>query len=220
MTTSDLKKSTIFFDFDNTITVCDVFDAMLMSFSRDDRWQELEQKWKRGEIGSKRCLEGQLKCVDITKGSLDEFLSTIPIDPYFKKLARFFQSRGSTPIIVSDNFDYIINRVLKNNGIGGIKVYSNELEFSRDKIRVRFPFTNKGCGTCAHCKKENMLANLRRNPTAVYIGDGRSDVCPATYANVVFAKGELSRYLNERRREHIPFESLKDVYLYFTRRRS
>jgi len=36
------KKSVIFFDFDNTIATCDVFDNMLLLFSRDDRWVELE----------------------------------------------------------------------------------------------------------------------------------------------------------------------------------
>lgn len=61
-------KCIVFFDFDNTIATCDVFDNMLPRFSRDDLWVELEKKWKDGKIGSKACLQGQLKGMVSNKG--------------------------------------------------------------------------------------------------------------------------------------------------------
>ena len=80
----------VFFDFDNTITTIDVIDDMLERFSGDDGWKDLEEKWKREEIGSRECLKGQVEGIGIDKEKLDNYLSTIKIDPYFKKLLNFF----------------------------------------------------------------------------------------------------------------------------------
>ena len=41
------KNLTVFFDFDNTITMSDVIDDMLERFSKDDGWKKLEEKWQR-----------------------------------------------------------------------------------------------------------------------------------------------------------------------------
>lgn len=47
------EKCVVFFDFDNTVATCDCFDNMLPRFSHDDLWVDLENKWKKGKIGSK-----------------------------------------------------------------------------------------------------------------------------------------------------------------------
>lgn len=62
-------KCIVFFDFDNTISTCDVFDSMLPRFSKDAFWIKLEKRWKSGKIGSKACLEGQIKGMSITKST-------------------------------------------------------------------------------------------------------------------------------------------------------
>ncbi|MDP2043906.1 MAG: hypothetical protein Q8K15_01905, partial [Candidatus Omnitrophota bacterium] len=108
----DPRKCIVFFDFDNTIATCDVFDNMLLLFSRNDRWVELEKKWRNGRIGSKTCLEGQLRGMHLDKKSLDAYLSKIKLDPYFKQLYRFLQVKKVKTIVLSDDFDYMINRIL------------------------------------------------------------------------------------------------------------
>ena len=130
----DPKKCVIFFDFDNTIATCDVFDNMLLLFSRDDRWVELEKRWRSGRIGSKTCLEGQLRGMDLNKQSLDGYLPKIKLDPYFKELYSFLRHKKIKTVILSDNFDYILNRVLKTNGIKNPKVFANKLKFTRNRV--------------------------------------------------------------------------------------
>ena len=46
----------------------------------------------------------------------------------------------------------------------------------------------------------------------MYVGDGRSDFCPALEADVVFAKDSLLKYLKKRQRPCIEFNNLGDVY--------
>ena len=62
------QKCVVFFDFDNTIATCDVFDSMLPRFSKDNLWVKLEKEWESGKIGSHACLKGQIKGI-VLQGS-------------------------------------------------------------------------------------------------------------------------------------------------------
>jgi len=212
------KKCIVFFDFDNTIATCDVFDNMLLLFSKDDRWVELEKRWKSGRIGSKTCLEGQLRGMDLNKKSLDAYLPKIKLDPYFKQIYRFLLAKKVKTFVLSDNYDYILNRVLKINGINKLKVYANKLSFSHGRIVTDYPFKDKNCQICAHCKTKNILAKSPKGSIIIYVGDGESDACPAKYAHVVFAKEHLLRHLKESKLDYMAFNTLKDIFIYLKRK--
>jgi len=208
----------VFFDFDNTITRKDIFDDMLVCFSKNQRWKKLERDWREGKIGSRACLSGQIKGIRINKDRLDSYLSDVKPDPYFKKLIHFFNLKKIKVTVLSDNFDYILKKVLDGNCNGRLKVYSNRLRLSRDRLIPAFPFADTRCRICAHCKKKNLLANAGMNSIIVYIGDGRSDICPAKYAHIVFAKEELLEFCRKEKLKHIPYKGLKQVYAYFKKR--
>lgn len=211
------KRHVVFFDFDNTITKSDVLDSIIPKFSKDDRWRALEDKWESGKIGSRECIRGQMKSVRITRQNLDRFLLGVKLDPYFKKIIKFLEEKEIQTIILSDNFDYILKKVLKNNDINNVEVYSNKVKFEKDKVVPLFPFMNKSCGRCAHCKKLNFMSKKKRDGLTIYIGDGRSDVCVSRHADIRFAKGYLMEVLDKEKKEHIPINGLKDVYDYFKR---
>jgi len=210
-------KNIVFFDFDNTISTSDVFDDMLVHFSRGKSWKKLEDKWNRGLIGSRECLAGQLKTINVAKKILDRYLSKIKLDPYFERLIRLLEENQIKAVILSDNFDYILNYILRCNGFGKLKVYSNSLKFARDRLMPAFPFVHKNCKICAHCKTKNLLANVKANSIIFYVGDGRSDICPAGYCDVVFAKEDLLNYYKDNELSCLLYNSLKDVYRYFKR---
>ncbi|MFA5275435.1 MAG: MtnX-like HAD-IB family phosphatase [Candidatus Omnitrophota bacterium] len=210
-------KCVVFFDFDNTIATCDVFDNMLPRFSQDDLWVKLEAKWKKGAIGSRACLEGQIKGLSITKRALDNYLSGIKIDPYFKIIVRGLESKRVKTFVLSDNFDYILKRILHLNGIKNLKIYSNKLRLVKDDLVPRFPYSSDKCHICAHCKTKNLLANVTKESIIIYIGDGRSDICPSKYADIVFAKDDLLKHFKDKNLTCFSYRNLKDVYDYFKR---
>ncbi len=212
------KKCIVIFDFDNTIATCDVFDNMLLLFSCDDRWVELEKRWKSGRIGSKTCLEGQLRGMDLNKRSLDAYLPKIKLDPYFKPIYKLLQSKKVKALVLSDNFDYIINQILKINKIKGLRVLANKLSFSRAKVVTDYPFKNKDCQICAHCKTKNLLEKSPKDALIIYVGDGSGDICPAKRAHIVFAKDNLLRYFKEHKLDFMAFHNLKEVYTYLKRK--
>ncbi len=207
--------TTVFFDFDNTITASDVLDDLLRRFSRDDAWQRLEKKWAQGKINAKDCLMGQINGLRISKQSMDDYLPTVALDPSFAQLLAVLNSRGFETAILSDNFDYLVRGILRCHGIRRLKVYANKIAFSNDRLIPRFPYQNRLCPHCAHCKGQTMLLHREPNSIAVFLGDGLSDICAARRADIVFAKDGLLDYLRSNDLPHIPFQKLSDVMGYF-----
>jgi len=210
----DLSRSRVFFDFDNTITTFDTLDDIIEKFSVNKDWVALEKAWEKGKIGSKECLEGQLRLVRMTKTGLLGYLKGVKLDPYFKRLLALLRRKGVKPVILSDNFSFIINHILGLNRVKGLKVHANHLKFNQDRLVPFFPHRHLTCGSCAHCKKNNLLKHPVRNKIAIYIGDGHSDICPAQVSDIVFAKASLLKHFKLIKKPCVPIKNLHDVYIY------
>lgn len=205
------QRYSIFFDFDNTITPFDVLDNIIERFSINNEWKKAEKEWKDGLIGSKECLRKQLSCVRISKNDLKRYLKRIKIDPNFSKILLLLKEKKIKPVILSDNFSFIINYILRNNGYFGIKLYSNKLKLSKNMLIPSFPHINNSCPRCGHCKRNNLLKNSFRDKI-IYIGDGLSDICPAKASDIVFAKASLQKHFKKINKKHFAISNLSQVY--------
>jgi len=210
-----------FVDFDNTITVGDVLNDLIERYSINSEWVVLERAWQLGEITTKQCLSGQMKGLRVSKEELAKFLKTVEIDPHFKRLIALLREWETEPIIVSDNFEPLIRIILENHGIKDIPVYANHLKFYKDRLFPSFPYQNPDCSFCAHCKKIHFMDDVhsKENPI-VYIGDGRSDICAAKEADLVFAKDTLLEYFKQHRLCCIEIDDLRTVFQYLKEGRS
>lgn len=204
----------IYFDFDNTITPFDVLDDIIERFAVNDDWKAMEKKWASGKIGAKECLEGQLKCVRVSRTKLSGYLSGIKVDPYFHRILDALGERDIAPVILSDNFHFIVDSILKNNGIKKIKIYSNELKFKKDQLIPSFPHQHKAYPGSGNCKPMHILKNSRKNCINIYVGDGRSDIDAAETSDFVFAKDSLLKHFRSKKKKCVPFNDLGDVYRY------
>jgi len=72
----------VFCDFDGTISVQDATDFILARFA-DPEWQDIEEQWKKGIIGSAQCMQRQVALIRANKQQLDTALDAIEIDPSF-----------------------------------------------------------------------------------------------------------------------------------------
>ena len=201
-----------YFDFDNTITAFDVLDDIIQRFSINDQWKAVEEEWSSGKIGSRECLERQFSQIRVTPEAFSAYLKTIQIDPAFREILALLRANGVEPLIVSDSFSCIIGPVLENNGIHGLKLLCNELAFDGDRPVVSFPYFHSICTKCGNCKTSHLMQRTRQPGTRkIYVGDGQSDVCPAGFCEILFAKGSLLRHYTSLRNDCIPFETLAPV---------
>ncbi len=199
----------VFLDFDNTITRVDVLDAVIEKFSVDQEWMAYEEAWKAGRIGSRECLEAQLRSVRVTRRELAAYVQQIPLDPFFFRLLQILSRKRIPFMIVSDSFCFIIKAILQHHGIRRAKVFANELRFEKGGVAPSFPYASKDCSRCAHCKKMHLLAHADK--TRIYVGDGLSDVCPAFEADKIFAKDSLLAHLKAAGKSCTAFLDLEEV---------
>ena len=208
----NLSNCAVFFDFDNTITTVDVLDELIQKFSINGDWIRYEKSWKDGKIGSKECIEAQLKGVRVDRDILNKYLNTIKLDPSFPKLLALLKRYNLNPEILSDSFSHFIHTILKHHNIRNLRVYANTLRFEGQRLIPSFPYRNAQCKRCAHCKSAHLIKPSMAHKTTIYIGDGLSDICPSKEADIVFAKDNLIEYLKKEKKACLEFKHLKDVY--------
>lgn len=208
----DLKDTAIFCDFDGTVTISDSLGVLFEQFAVA-KWLEIEKKWRKGEIGSKECLEKQLQCIkNITIEQFDNFTDSIKIDKYFKSFTDFAKTSGIDFYIVSDGFSLIIDKILRKNKIFDVNIISNGLVFDKNRLIPNFPHENKKCKVKnGNCKCE-ALVKYGEGKKRIYIGDGFSDVCAISKADLIFAKDDLAEFCTNEKIEYISYKDFGEIF--------
>jgi 2-hydroxy-3-keto-5-methylthiopentenyl-1-phosphate phosphatase len=206
------QKPLLFFDFDNTITLGDVLDAIVERYSATDAWRGWEAAWQEGRISTEECLLRQIGDLRVSQQDLLKFVASVPIDPSFAKIVAWAGNHGVELAILSDNFSMLIREILDREGLGHVPVFANELTFIGDRPNAHFPLKDTACSRCAHCKGQHL--RHRDGFYRIFIGDGLSDVCAALVADKVFAKDSLAIDLAKRGRPYTPYRSLAEVLRY------
>lgn len=205
-------KTLFFIDFDGTITKKDVLASVIEQGCPDKSWKPLDAQYLSGEIGSSDCLRAQVAKLRLSKTEANAIVDGIPIDPAFRTLLALLRSYGIRPIVLSDGEHSFIRRFFDNHKLPTVYIRANTIEWSDTGMTIRCPWSGDECESAAcHCKCRS-IADLRPpGYKAVYVGDGRSDLCPARKADVVFAKATLAAVLKREGRSFLPFTTLADV---------
>ena len=208
----------VFLDFDGTISRADVVDAILERYAAP-AWLDVEAEWRGGRLGSRECLRRQMALVTAAPARLDALIDAIGIDAGFVALLDVCAAARVPVHIVSDGFDYCIQRLLRlapaaaQGQVQAVRICSSHLEPGDDGAwRTAFPFPEEACAHgCATCKPAVMRQLTPARGAAIFVGDGLSDRYAAGAADLVYAKDKLAAYCVEQHIAHVPFRSLADV---------
>src|SRR6266576_2180783 len=185
----------VFCDFDGTISVQDATDFILSRFA-DPEWQDIEEQWKKGAVGSAECMQRQIALIRATRRELDAALDEIEIDLSFPAFASYCRSQGIPLTILSDGVDYFIHRILARHSLPPLPVIANQLRIcgqnGNTRYHLAFPFSQAICKSAAGMCKCRCVGSPPA--TRLYIGDGRSDFCVANKPDLLFAKNKLAEY--------------------------
>lgn len=198
-------------DFDGTLAVHDTVDAILERFA-DPSWEQVEQDWLQGKISAVECMTRQLRMVRADNVTLENFFRGIQLDASFLPFYQHIRHLAAVAI-VSDGLDHAIKIATRNAALPELPIYANRLHFVPEGIDITFPHRQPDCaggnGVCK-CAVARDLAQGADGPV-VLIGDGKSDACLARSADVVFAKGSLTRYCEQENIAHHRFQTFADV---------
>ncbi|MCL0106241.1 MtnX-like HAD-IB family phosphatase, partial [Peptococcaceae bacterium] len=206
-----MSKKIFFIDFDGTIIEKDAVNSMISKFCRDG-WQKIGKLWEKGEITTEECANQIFElCTTTNINEIYSFLDTISIDSYFKKFVDLCESNNYPVFILSDGYEELIKYILNKNKIKNLKIYANRMTIKNNRFHILPMYKNYNCGKCGTCKRQLLNSLRTNNCQAVYIGDGRSDICVCRYADVLFAKNYLWQYCKQNSIPAIQFNNFHDI---------
>ena len=208
----DKTRPILFLDFDGTISETDAIDLILERFASEN-WRVIEEKWKSGAIGSRECLREQVALIDASEVEINALLDEIKLDEGFGELLETCRRNRIEIFIISDGFDYCIERILaRSKAAQKLPIFSSHLELNNGIWKTKFPHFGAFCPhNCATCKPQVMKNLNPHNAPAIFVGDGLSDRYAARAADLVFAKKGLANYCAAENIEFAKYENLRDV---------
>ena len=209
----DNNKLKIFVDFDGTITKIDVGEAIFREFGDSIKAEKIVADLLTDKITARECWDLLFATIPkINSDKLNKFLDSIFVDPTFHKFHNYCNDKGIDFFVLSDGFDYYINRIFAKENLSNIKIFANKLTISEEnQFEPAFPYFDVDCQTSANCKRNHIINNSGDDEFTVYIGDGNSDKYSTQFCDFIFAKDDLLKYCEKERITFFPFRNFEDV---------
>jgi 2-hydroxy-3-keto-5-methylthiopentenyl-1-phosphate phosphatase len=155
-------------------------------------------------------MRGQVALIGGSDAELDAVLAGAELDPGFPDFVAWCEARGLPLSIVSDGVDAFIAQILARHGLDRLPVTANRLTGAAGRRGLEHPprpvDCESGAGVC-----KCAAAATDDSDIVVFVGDGRSDFCVATRADILFAKGALAAYATAQGKAYYSFDTFHDV---------
>ncbi|MHB8840211.1 MAG: MtnX-like HAD-IB family phosphatase [Candidatus Aquicultor sp.] len=197
-------------DFDGTISKQDVSDA-IFTIWLGEKWTEIDREWHDGRISMVELYRKCWELVEADEADISDFVDTVEIDSFFAEFIEQTRASDVPVYLVSDGFDYFIERVMGRHGLSDLTYHANHLSFVNGKLVLGFNNQHAECIQCANCKKAVMDAQREGAGYVIYIGNGLSDRCAAEHADLVFAKDSLLEYCRNNGIDCIAYEHFGEI---------
>lgn len=204
------KNVVIFIDFEAIYSLKNIF---INFFENDDNINELFNDYEYGIISAKEFwskLFTKFEKVHFKK--LEQSIKEIKLDKYFIDFINFCEKNKLKHIIISDNFDFIINKILDNNGLKKVLRIANSTKTKNGKLEPVFSFSTESC-FCNYgsCLRNIMLCNSDNNDIIIFIGNNYQAGCLAMHSDIVFASKSLAKFCVDNKIPHYPYKNFFDI---------
>jgi 2-hydroxy-3-keto-5-methylthiopentenyl-1-phosphate phosphatase len=203
--------TTIFVDFDGTVTEHDLLDRIAQTFGDPRVYAEVDAGLDQSRLTLHEVLRREFEPVRAPLPEVvDWVLAHASLRPGFRELVELARERGWRLVVLSSGFRELIRPVLEREGLGNVELHCNSVEPAASGWRVRFRDEER-CAVCGEpCKRAAVVA-LADGGRRVYVGDGISDRCGARASDLVFARRGLAAYLSGEGIDFEPFEDFFEV---------
>jgi 2-hydroxy-3-keto-5-methylthiopentenyl-1-phosphate phosphatase len=204
----ELSRTSVFLDFDGTISTVDV-GVHVLTRAAPDEWRVIDENFRRGVIDSRECILDEWDLVEGDEATLRAIAAEVALDPGVGPLVDALRAAGAELTVVSDGFGFYVEDAVRPFGLD---VLTNAVDFATR--RLEFPHEDRccPCASCGTCKQAPIKDAQHRGRSTMLIGDGASDRKAALLADAVFAKDALAAWCSAFGVEFVPFETLADVH--------
>lgn len=208
MLVHDLAGTSVFLDFDGTISTVDVGVHLLERLAPPE-WKAIDAVYDAGEIGSRACLLDEWDLLPHDAAMLRSVAAEVPLDAGLEALVSGLLAARAEVSVLSDGFGFYAHDACDRLGI---PVLTNAADWETGALE--FPHEDRccACSSCGMCKQAPVKDAKRRGRTTIVVGDGTSDRKAALLADVVFAKGTLAVWCAANGVAHHRFDGLADVH--------
>ncbi|MCK4368285.1 MAG: MtnX-like HAD-IB family phosphatase [Dehalococcoidales bacterium] len=197
-------------DFDGTITEEDVSFVLLDTFAEGD-WRKWFQQYRENKISVG---DFNTKAFAMVKVGSEELLQVardkVRLRDGLHNLVAYCQERGFRLVIVSNGLDFYIKSILENVGLGNIEAHAAQTRFNPGRLEVQY-IGPEGNPLSSGFKEAYTKLFLKQGYRVVYVGNGPSDIFPASLAQHIFARDGLLDSCRERNLACKPFDDFNDV---------
>ena len=200
-------------DFDGTVSEIEASIAILRHFI-PGQWEKYERPWLEREISTHDCLGYQFTMLKVSVEKMARFASeNIGLRDGFKEFIAWCRTQGHGLVITSSGVDFYIKAILEKNGLGEVPFVADRTHWVEGigPIAEEGLF-NEDCDWCGNCKLDLLKLYHSRKAKVVYVGDGATDECPASKADMVLARAKLLEFCKKEELANChPFETFFDV---------
>lgn len=200
-------------DFDGTMTKFDFFDLArrdLPSAAEHDFWQD----YVEGRITHFEALAGIFAAIRTDGPGIERVLAGMQLDPSLKDSVARLRAAGWEVVVASAGCDWYIRRLLAQAGVE-LDVHANPGVFAPETgLRLTLPIDSPYFKRETGIDKSAIVRTaLAHDPDAVFAGDGRPDLAPASLVKpgCRFATGWLAHHLKMSGDGFRPFETWSQI---------
>lgn len=204
-------------DYDGTICESQVTDVLMAVHARTDEWIALDERYLRGEIGSR---EELTQLVDWLPAEREPVMATAAAqthDETFVGFVALAREVGAEIEIVSDGYGFYVEPALAAMGVTGLPIATARTTWDTGRPRIDYPFGHPACFVCGTCKRERARHHRARGAHVVLVGDGTSDRFAAAHVDTVFAKSPLSLWCDREGWPYVRWSTFDDVSAWLRR---
>jgi 2-hydroxy-3-keto-5-methylthiopentenyl-1-phosphate phosphatase len=189
--------------------ICDA-DTGVLAVREDDHPANAlaERAWR--EWRERGCSSAAFASLDMD--AVDDYIRTQSVEPYFPDFHDFIYEHQILFGVVTQRMGRIVETILRRQGLERIPVFANQIDVEPFTIRLRFPYFNvMSCQDCPSCNLYHLKRFRRPGVPLIFVGEKGQDVCAASSADLVFARGELRKRCEETGLAHHAIHNLRDV---------
>jgi len=202
----------IFSDFDGTISRQDSLQLLLNQFG-GPQWNIIDAKMSSGEMSEREALVEAFKGFPLPVADAAQWVfENVSLDPSFVTFNQWAKERSFPLTVLSGGFLQFIRPLLAREGIFNLSVIANSVKDVSGGWQVSSAVVSGGCDQFHHCKCSSVDARAPMSGgSLVYIGDGLTDFCPVSKADIIFAKKSLADFCERKSIPFFRFNDFRDV---------